>query len=188
MPRRRKKKRATEEINSSSMADIAFLLLIFFLVTTTVLNEKGIWFTLPKKKDKDAVEQDDQIKKRNMLTVILNSNNKILMGAEEVQMNEVKDRAIAFIDNKGRDENLSQSPKDAIVTFRADRGTDAQTYIYVLDALLASYTELKSDHVGITAQQYLKLDKSIPEHEIMMKKAEKEYPFKFSEAKPSGEK
>lgn len=188
MPRRRKKKKATEEINSSSMADIAFLLLIFFLVTTTVLNEKGIWFTLPKKKDKDAIEQNENIKERNMLTVILNSNNKILMGADEVTVDQIREKATLFIDNRGSEESLSESPKDAIISFRTDRGTDAQTYIYVLDALLGSYTDLRSDFVGISPQQYLKLDKSVPEHEIMIKKAEKEYPFRLTEVKPSGSK
>jgi len=188
MPRRRKKKRVAEEINSSSMADIAFLLLVFFLVATTVLNEKGIWFTLPKKKKKDSIEQEDDIKQRNLMTVILNSNNGILMKEEIIEKETLRDRAKAFINNKGIDPNLSENPGDAIIVYRADRGTDAQTYIYVLDALLGAYNDLRADFVGLSTEQYLALDGTIPEDRAIMKKAEKEYPNTFTESKPSGEK
>ena len=185
MPRRRKK-RATEEINSSSMADIAFLLLIFFLVTTTVLNEKGIWFTLPKKEKKDVVEQDELVKERNVFSVILNSNNNILIGEKQVEPNQVKDFAIEFIDNKGVKSNLSENPDVALISYRADRGTDAETYIRVLDGILAAYTELRAEYVGLTANEYLKLDETMPDDRVLIDKAEKQYPKNFSEAKPSG--
>ncbi len=188
MARRRRKKIAAREIDSSSMADIAFLLLIFFLVTTTVLNEKGIWYTLPKKPKKDIVEQDDIILERNMFKVILNSNNGLLVGSNIVELDQVRERARQFIDNRGADPLLSENPKEAILSYRSDRGTDAQTYIYVLDALLGAYTDLRADFLDISSDQYLKLDKNIPEDAAMIKKAEKEYPFKLSEAKPSGEK
>ena len=183
---RRKKKRATEEINSSSMADIAFLLLIFFLVTTTVLNEKGVWFTLPKKAKADVEERDQLIKQRNILTVILNSNNKILIGDQIVETSQVKDKAIAFINNNGADANMSENPDEAMLVYRADRGTDAETYIKVLDGLLASYTDLRAEYLNITPAQYLKLDQNLPEDKVLIDKAEKQYPFKLSEAKPSG--
>lgn len=185
MPRRRKK-RATEEINSSSMADIAFLLLIFFLVTTTVLNEKGIWFTLPKKEKLDSVEQDEPIKERNIFKVILNSNNSVLVGEKQVEPKEVKELAIEFIGNKGTNPNLSESPDIALITYRADRGTDAQTYIRVLDGLLAAYTELRAEYLGMSPEEFLRLDETLPDDKVLIDKAEKEYPFKLSESKPSG--
>lgn len=185
MPRRRKK-RATEEINSSSMADIAFLLLIFFLVTTTVLNEKGIWFNLPKKEKNDVVEQDEPIKVRNVFNVILNSSNNILIGERQVQPNEVKDLAIEFIDNNGKDPKLSENPEVALINYRADRGTDAETYIRVLDGLLGAYTDLRAEYVGLTANEYLSLDETMPDDRVLIDKAEKMYPRKLNEDKPSG--
>lgn len=186
MARRKKQKRATEEINSSSMADIAFLLLIFFLVTTTVLNEKGIWANLPKKEKTNAEERDELIKERNMLKVILNSNNKILIGEELVDASEVKSYAVRFISNKGIDPNLSENPEIATIIYRADRGTDAGTYIKVLDGLLAAYTQVRADFVAVSPEVYLQLDLNNPEDKALIDKAEKEYPFKLSEAKPSG--
>ena len=169
------------------MADIAFLLLIFFLVTTTVLNEKGIWFTLPKI-DKNAVEEDLQIKERNILKIILNSNNKILMGSENVEVEEVKERVRSFVDNRGKDLNMSESPKKAVISFRSDRGTDAQTYIKTLDGILGAYNDLSAEFLDLSTSQFLKLDKNEESDYLLIKKAEKEYPRVISEAKPSGEK
>ena len=169
------------------MADIAFLLLIFFLVTTTVLNEKGIWFSLPKKPKKDNVEVQDEILERNMLKVILNSNSALMVNGSRMQREDVRQAAIEFIDNNGAKASLSENPKVAIISYRADRGTDAQTYIYVLDALLGAYTDLRAEFVDLTSDQYLKLDENVPADKALIKKAEKKYPYNLSEAKPSGE-
>ena len=188
MPRRRKKKRVAEEINSSSMADIAFLLLVFFLVATTVVNEKGIWFTLPKKPDKKAQEEEVDIKKRNVLKVILNSNNEILISGEDAQMSEIRQKVSSFVNNNGKNPDLSESPQDAIVSFRTDRGTDAQTYIKTLDAIQGAYNDLSAELLGMTTEQYLKLDRNEKEDFKLIDKAEKAFPRVISETKPSGEK
>lgn len=184
MPRR--KKRATEEINSSSMADIAFLLLIFFLVTTTVLNEKGIWFTLPKI-EKDAEQEEQNTKTRNIFKIILNSNNELLVDGEDTEVGQVRQKVTRFIDNRGENENWSESPAKAIISFRTDRGTSAATYIATLDGILGAYNDLSAEFLGLTTDQFLKLDRNLEEDYLLISKAEKEYPRVLSEAKPSGE-
>jgi len=187
MPRRRRKKRVAEEINSSSMADIAFLLLVFFLVATTVVNEQGLWFTLPKKPPTDVEVEPVDTKTRNILKIILNSNNEILLGDEPTEIENVRQQVKDFVNNNGVNPKWSESPKDAIVSFRTDRGTDAETYIKTLDAITGAYNELSAELLGMSVAQYNKLDRTIAEDYELIDKAEKAFPRIISEAKPSGD-
>ena len=78
------KKRKTPGINGSSSADIAFMLLIFFLITTSMDTDKGLARRLPPPVPKDQKNDTDvDIKKRNLLVVLINSNNQILCGRPE---------------------------------------------------------------------------------------------------------
>jgi len=54
----------------------------------------------------------------------------------------------------------SDSPGDAIVSFKANRGTSYEVYIEVLDNLHAAYNEIYAERVGLTAEQFLQLDQS----------------------------
>ncbi len=80
-----KKKRRFKggEIPTSSMADIAFLLLIFFLVTTTIDIDKGLGIVLP------AEGQELEIRKENILNLLVNSMGQVLVGEEPVKMEDV---------------------------------------------------------------------------------------------------
>ena len=69
-----KKTRKPAEVNAGSMADIAFLLLVFFLVTTTVEKDKGLLTKLPPW-DPEQEILDIDIKDRNLLKVLVNSND-----------------------------------------------------------------------------------------------------------------
>ncbi len=176
-------RRQVEEVNSSSMADIAFLLLIFFLVTTTILNEKGLNFILPAKKEKQ--EEIVKQKERNVYTVMLNSQNKLLVQNQPVEIEVLKEKTIEFLDNKGKKANLSESPDKAIISFKTDRGTDFKTYMDVLDALKSAYTELRAQYVNLTPEEYLRLDPADPEDNVLMQHALAAYPQTLSEAEPS---
>jgi biopolymer transport protein ExbD len=80
-----KKKRRLKrgEIPTSSMADIAFLLLIFFLVTTTIDIDKGLGIVLP------AEGQELEIRKENILNLLVNSMGQVLLGEEPIKMEDV---------------------------------------------------------------------------------------------------
>ena len=183
MGKKKKLKRPTEEVNASSMADIAFLLLIFFLVTTTIVNEKGVRFILPKKLE-DVVE-DVKIPERNMFKVLLNSNNKMLVSGELLPLEELKAKTKRFVNNRGKDKNLSDSPDKAIVSFKADRGSDFKNYLLVLDELKASYHELRAEYLNISIEEYLSLDPMDAEDNAMLKQAKAEHPPTLSEAEPT---
>lgn len=183
MAKKKKGRRPTDEVNASSMADIAFLLLIFFLVTTTIVNEKGLIFNLPEKvNEEDKV--DELIAPKNIYNVILNSGNRLLVENEPMEFKDLKSKTMEFIDNRGKNPKLSVSPKKAVVTFKADRGADAEHYILVLNELKAALHELRAGFLGISNAQYLKLDVTKPDDKLMLDDAKKEYPSCISEAEP----
>lgn len=90
-------RRENPEINAGSMADIAFLLLIFFLVTTTMDVDSGI----PKKLAEKTEVEPPIVKEKNIFQVSINRNNQLLVENEVMELKDLKDAAIKFIDNGG---------------------------------------------------------------------------------------
>jgi len=163
-------RRENPEINAGSMADIAFLLLIFFLVTTTMNVDSGVSKKLSEKPPKDYVPPI--IKEKNIFVVIINRNNELLVEDERMQINDLKDAAIKFIDNGGgigtagedgspgkpcdycqgeKSELSSDHPNKAIISVQSDRGTEYGMYIQVQNELLRAYTELRN---RLSTQKY----------------------------------
>ena len=178
----KKRQRESTEINAGSMADIAFLLLIFFLVTTTIVSDNAIPFTLPEKVEEVVkVELLD----RNIFKVIVNSSDKLLVEDEVMELAIIRKEAIKFLENKGVDEKLSESPEKAIVSYRADRGTSYEMFINVLDELKAAYHVVRAKELGITVEDYLALDKEDRADKKLLSKAKKAYPMQLSIAEPS---
>lgn len=165
-----KKKRKNPEINSSSMADIAFLLLIFFLVTTTIANDKGILMQLPPKPD-DMEDIDIKIKDHNLFKVYVNSADRLLVEGEPMSdVTEIRDMVKEHVLNNGKDPEKADSPKDAIVSFKTDRGTSYEMYILVLNELNAAYNELYAERVGLTTKAWRDLDNKDPEQKKLYDK------------------
>jgi len=160
-------RRETPEINAGSMADIAFLLLIFFLVTTTMDTDIGISRKLPEKQDPNIVPPI--LKEKNVFEVNINRRDEILVEGETyMQVKELRQAAIDFIDNGGGDaaqlkavgidpctwcggkKNPSSSdhPKKAIISLQSDRGTSYATYIAVQNELVGAYTDLRNKYAN----------------------------------------
>ncbi|PQJ77239.1 ExbD/TolR family protein [Polaribacter glomeratus] len=156
-------RRENPEINAGSMADIAFLLLIFFLVTTTMNVDSGVSKKLSEKPPADYVPPI--IKEKNIFVVLINRNNELLVEDLRMDVKDLKDAAIAFIDNGGgvgtagedgspgkscdycegeRSESSSDHPNKAIISVQSDRGTEYGTYIQVQNELLRAYTDLRN--------------------------------------------
>ena len=156
-------RRENPEINAGSMADIAFLLLIFFLVTTTMNVDSGVSKKLSEKPPPDYVPPI--IKQKNIFEVNINRNNDLLVEEEAMNIKDLKDAAVKFIDNGGgignagedgtpgkacdyckgeRSESSSDHPNKAIISVQSDRGTDYGVYIQVQNELLRAYTELRN--------------------------------------------
>ena len=145
------KKRKTPGINGSSSADIAFMLLIFFLITTSMDTDKGLARRLPPPVPKDQKNDTDvDIKKRNLLVVLINSNNQILCGDQFVDIKQLKERIKEFIDNPYNDEHKPERveadvpffgkmmvTKNHVISLQNDRGTEYQAYIDVQNEIAA---------------------------------------------------
>lgn len=154
-------RRESPEINAGSMADIAFLLLIFFLVTTTMDVDSGI----PKKLAEKTDVKPPIVKEKNIFQVSINRNNQLLVEDEVMELKDLKDAAIKFIDNGGgvgnpmpgkdagapcnycsgaKDPTSSDHPNKAIISVESDRGTEYGVYVAVQNELLKAYTELRN--------------------------------------------
>lgn len=189
----RNKQRDNPEINSSSMADIAFLLLIFFLVTTTIANDRGLSLLLPP--DPDTMDQVDiKIPDRNIFKIQVNSADKLLVEGEPLEdVNAIKGMIKEFVLNNGRNKEMSDSPKDAIVSFKTDRGTSQERFIEVLDQVQGAYYDMYADRVGVTNKQWRDIanDLSDPENKRLYDKGRGavdgniEFPMNISIAEPS---
>lgn len=201
------------EVSSGSMADIAFLLLIFFLVTTTIANDKGIAMLLPPKPDPNEPEQDIELHERNIFKILANSNDLLLVEDEPFRgtMTDLKEDVKKFVLNFGKpsEEGLQvynslpptlkayvnrfgKNPKssddptsgNAVVSFKANRGTSYDLYIQVLDAVNAAYNEIYGTRVGITADEFLALDRDDPIQSDMYNRARQGIPRAISIAEP----
>lgn len=162
-------RRENPEINAGSMADIAFLLLIFFLVTTTMNVDSGVSKKLSEKPPADYVPPI--IKQKNIFEVNINRNNELLVEGERMDIKDLKEAAIAFINNGGGDGKVekgvetgpcdycssvrrddepptskasSDHPNKAIISVQSDRLTEYGTYLMVQDELLRAYSELRN--------------------------------------------
>lgn len=140
MAKKSSRDRMKNEINAGSMADIAFLLLIFFLVTTTIAEDKGILVRLPPWSE----EEPDiaKLKTRNVYSVLVNAQNQLLVRGEPMDIENLRENAKEFILNPTNREDMSESPKKAIISLKNDRGTNYKTYLAVYNELKGAYDEL----------------------------------------------
>ena len=143
MAKTKTRDRMNNEINAGSMADIAFLLLIFFLVTTTIAEDKGILVKLPPWSDEEP--DITRLKERNVYSVLVNAQNQLLVREEPMRLADLRENAKEFISNPRRLENMAESPKNAIISLKNDRGTNYETYLAVYNELKGAYDELWDD-------------------------------------------
>jgi biopolymer transport protein ExbD len=183
--------RKTPEINSSSMADIAFLLLIFFLVTTTMDVDTGIYKKLPPIPDENQVDENVKVKKRNVLSILVNRNNELLVNGEVLSISQLRDKTKEFFLNPANNQNLPEKAlknvpyfgdvmvSKGLISLQNDRGTKYETYIRVQDELAAASRELKDEKsVQKWGKKYTELDSD-------QKAAVRKYiPVQISEAEP----
>ena len=159
----KKKRREEAEVPGSSLADIAFLLLIFFLLVTTIDVDTGIGMVLPPKPEENV--EPPPVKERNMLKILVNAEGLVLMDEQPTAISEVKKKVKEFVDNHGKDPNLSVSPDKAIVSIKTQRQTPYSIYIDMLDEVMGAYEELRNleaqQKFGKTYDQLSEADQKI---------------------------
>ncbi|MBR5828009.1 MAG: biopolymer transporter ExbD [Paludibacteraceae bacterium] len=181
------------EINASSMADISFLLLIFFLVTTSMDVNQGLSRRLPQPPDPNQKLEEKKIKDRDIFLVKINSENKLLVEGDFLDVRQLRAKAKEFIANVAEDpglpvvysENFGEPfgtvkyTKDHVISVQNDADTQYQAYLDVQNELVAAYNELREE----CAQKYFKCSYEELDEE-WQKKIQKIYPQKISEAEP----
>jgi biopolymer transport protein ExbD len=185
--------RETPEINAGSMADIAFLLLIFFLVTTTMDVDSGIVRKLPPPLDKTI--KPPPVNARNVYTVLINSNDMLLINGNLGNLKELRQDVKEFLTPHVPDNPDFPATEEVeidfigkfekskgIVSMQNDRGTSYKTYIYVQNELAAAVRELRDglskQYFGVDFQTLLEKD------EDKAKAIQEAIPMSISEAEP----
>ena len=200
-------RRATPEVNAGSMADIAFLLLIFFLVTTTIEKDKGIARQLPPKQE--DIPEDVIIKDKNLFIVNVNKDDQLLVEEELMELKDLRQAAIDFIDNGGapagtpeycdyckglRSAESSDNPEKAVISVQNDRLTSYKMYIAVQNELVAAYNFLRDREAErLYGWKFTDVKKAIDEGnfngdiestEEKLQTIQQMIPLKLSEAEP----
>ncbi len=200
-------RRSAPEVNAGSMADIAFLLLIFFLVTTTIEKDKGIARQLPPITEKQP--EDVKIKKRNLLVVLVNKNDQLLVNDNLMQLKDLRQTAINFLDNGGaaagtpeycdyckggRIPESSVNPDKAVISVQNDRLTSYKMFIAVQNELVAAYNFLRDrESQRLYGWKFTEVKRAIDDGnfsgnvsktEEKLKNIQKLFPLKLSEAEP----
>ncbi len=194
-----RKKRKAPSINSSSSADLAFTLLIFFLVVTSMDTDEGLTRLLPRWTEEST---DMEIKKRNILNVLVNANNDLMIGDDFGNVKDLRKKAKDFITASGeyagergpelhtvnpeKNPELAkffgaeiQTTKQHVISLQSDYGTSYDMYIKVQNELVAAYNELRQE----LAQQ--KFGKNYNEEELdndQIQAIKDYYPMNISEA------
>ena len=148
-------KKKTPAINSSSTADIAFLLLCYYLMTTTMGDQSGLQRRLPPIPDSEKA-QDQQVNRRNIVIVRINSADKLFAGNEAMDISFLKDKMKEFLSNPSNDPALPEKEEKEIegktylvskgvISLQNDRGTSYQAYIAVQNELVKAVNELRDE-------------------------------------------
>ena len=200
-------RRSAPEVNAGSMADIAFLLLIFFLVTTTLEKDNGIARQLPPI-DKSEIEPP-KIKEKNLFIVLVNKNDQLLVNDSPMELEDLRENAIEFLDNGGalsnsleycdyckgkRDITSSDNPEKAVISVQNDRLTSYKMYISVQNELVAAYNFLRNrESQRLYGWDFTDVKKEIDagtylgnqgDAQDKLKEIQKLFPLKLSEAQP----
>ena len=103
-----RKKKKVPGLNSSSTADISFILLIFFLVTTSMDTDMGLARRLPQPPEPNQEDAQIDVKERNVLNVRLNAAGYLMVNHDFIDVNQLRERAKEFIQNKNNDPHLPE--------------------------------------------------------------------------------
>ncbi|MDR1814092.1 MAG: biopolymer transporter ExbD [Tannerella sp.] len=188
-----KKKRKVPAMNATSSADIAFMLLLFFLLTTSMDTDQGLLRKLPPPPENKDKPDDQKVNKRNILEVLVSSDNRVMCSMEEVTLPQLREKAKEFIENPANAENLPEKEaveipllgsqmvtKKHVISLQCDRGTKYQTYIDVQNELVAAYNELRD----VASKKFFGNKKYSELDEDEKTAITKLYPQVISEAEP----
>ncbi len=153
----RRRRKEVPGLNTTSTADISFMLLIFFLVTSSMNTDKGLPRQLPPPEDTNE-EQEVEIKKRNVLELELDADDRLTLNGEPADYQELTQRVADFVANKGNDPSLPEKSEREVHLFgrvkvsdrhvikiQADRNTTYNAYFEMQNAIVRGYYRLRNE-------------------------------------------
>lgn len=182
--------RKIPEINSGSMADISFLLLTFFLLTSSINTDMGISRKLPP--PIDPTVKPPEIKRRNIFTVLVNSNDQLLVNGSLGDIFTLKDKTIEFLTNPSSNPNLPEKTikyidllgnvevSKGVISLQNDRGTSYEMYIRVQNELTAAVNDLRNK---LSKEKFSKNFEDLTS-DAKKEAIQKAVPISISEAEP----
>lgn len=179
------------------MADIAFLLLIFFLVATTMDIDSGLSRLLPPMPEENQVDEDTQIKERNVFVVLINKDDLLFVEKEVIQIGELRELTKEFFMNPEDKPNYSEKRpltvdffgevmvSKGVISLQNDRGTSYGKYIEVQNELAAAVNEMRNDLcMKEFGRKYDDLNSLIENENLLIEAVKKVVPMPISEAEP----
>ncbi|MEM6522921.1 MAG: biopolymer transporter ExbD, partial [Bacteroidota bacterium] len=111
----------------------------------------------------------------------------------EKDVTELREMIKEFVLNNGRDPESSDTPKDAIVSVKTDRGTTQEKFIEVLDQIQGAYYDMYAARIGVTNKEWREIasDLTDPENRRLydegrgLKDGSLEFPMNLSIAEPT---
>lgn len=152
----------------------------------TILRQQGalkINYSKDSSGDADPeVNKIQSIKERNILTLYITGEGKILVDQSPTQLSSVNKVVEEFLTNNGESSALSESPKDAIVSFKTDQQTPHDLFTRTLEKVLSVYRELRNqESMNLFGKPYTELEEGSKQQE----KIKDIYPKKISIREPS---
>jgi len=141
----------------------------------------------------EITEEPPPIKERNIFTVLVNSNDQLLVEEEYLEISELRAKAMEFIDNNGDNScnyckgygisTSSDNPVKAVISLQNDRGTSYGMYVKVQNELVAAYEDLREIYAeNEYGRSYRSMDPE--EDEEIIREVKNAYQQKISEAEP----
>ncbi|HOQ97129.1 MAG TPA: biopolymer transporter ExbD [Bacteroidales bacterium] len=133
------------------------MLLTFFMMVTTMDTETGIQRRLPPMPDENQIEQAEQINKRNIMVVLINNNDRLFAGGQEMPIVMLKEKVKEFLTNPANLPNLPEKREKeiegfgpymvsrALVSLQNTRGTSYKAYIEVQNELVKAFNEVRDE-------------------------------------------
>jgi hypothetical protein len=116
-----------------------------------------------------------------MFAIHINSNDQLMVEGERVQSLEgIRNDIKRFVLNYKKDPTLSDSPMDAVVSIKTDRGTSYKSFIEALDEAQAAYYEIYAERIGISTERFRKLRTNLSEDRIIYERAKRGIPMNIS--------
>jgi hypothetical protein len=118
-------------------------------------SDSGILRRLPP--PIDPTQEAPEIKERNIFTILVNKNDRLLVEGKEGDINTLKDQAKEFLANPGDLPNLPEkkieslsvlgnySVSKGVISLKNDRGTSYDMYIRVQNELTKAINELRDE-------------------------------------------